>query len=361
MKSTRLFPILPPLPPPVLRSSGRPAFKPARTLCLLLSLLLAAASLCGCASWAGLEESTFRAPKEGEPSIRLITASERAARTTQTEPVTVRTTTPSTTEKPKPHFEVYNEGEGSMDTDKIEESVRSALDSLGLERADLGLAFLDLSTGEIWGLNVDKHYEAASTIKMAAAMYTYEMAAQGLCDLSEELTVKEEDIESGAGPVTEAGEGAAFTLAEILHASIIYSDNTANHMVYRFWQDRCPERWLVLALDARYNLRYNDTRGLNALEGVHLMQYLFDHVSTVPMLQTLMTDLQNTTHRGMATATLPVAVAHKYGKLGSLYHDIGIAFGDKPFAFAVFTDGLEDPQGSIGQLCLSFYNAFTTP
>lgn len=328
----------------------------------MLSLILCSLALSSCASAGLYTENTFSPPPGAEPSIRITEP--------PTAPETETVTTPQTTAPPATAAASAEESKAARETlhhspsgetvlplDQLGKTMDECVRSLGLEEADFGLAFVDLSSGEIWGLNADQPYEAASTIKAAAAMYTYEKCAAGECDLSETLRVEAEDIEGTEGDVSAAGLDAEFTLEQILKAAIIQSDNTATQMIYRFWQDRCPEKWLVLAIDARFSLNYNQSKSLSARQGALLMQELYHNKNQIPGWELLKEQMQNTTYGAMVQAALPVPVAQKYGKLGSLYHDIGLAYADRPFAFAIFTNGLSAPESSIGSLAYAYYEA----
>lgn len=333
-------------------------------LCLLGTILLIS-----CSGSGRYTENTFVAPPGAEVSIRVTeTPAETSEEiTTTSEETTPPSTTPPTTAKPATPSEApvfiratlheSPAGESVLPLERIKIAMEEVVRDLGLEQANFGLAFIDLNSGEIWGLNADQPYEAASTIKAAAAMYTYEMCAAGECELSETMRVTDDDVEGVAGPVYEAGTGAEFTLEEILSAAIVYSDNTATRMIYRFWQDRCPERWLVLAIDARFNLGYDGTKALTARQGALLMQELYLNEKGIPGWEVLKETMQNTKYGAMVQSALPVPVAQKFGRLGSLYHDIGIAFANRPFAFAIFTNALTAPESSIGELAYAYYEA----
>lgn len=340
-------------------------------LILLLTVLICSVLLGSCASLGNVTENTFSPPPGAERSIKVTETAEEASEEITTATSKKKAQTPSstpTTSKPeetsakamavvRETLHVPPAGGSVLSLEILQNNMDELLQSRGMENADFGLAFIDLTSGEIWGLNADRPYEAASTIKAAAAMYTYEMCAAGECELDETMYVTDEDIEGVDGPVYAAGPGAEFTLAEILEAAIIYSDNTATRMIYRFWQDRCPEKWLVLAIDARFGLSYDGSKALTARQAALLMQELYLNENQIPGWETLKEQMQNTTYRAMVQSALPVPVAQKYGRLLSLYHDIGLAFADRPFAFAIFTNGLEAPEISIGELAYAYYLA----
>lgn len=316
-------------------------------LCLCLPLLLSA-----CVPEWGRPGETFQEMPDMQPSIMLSEppTSEIPSEIPTEMPTESAVTPPveSTGETEKP-VGFSSEGMDASTEKRLIQAYEELFSEMGLQEASIGFAFQDLRTGASFSYHGAQRFEAASTMKLPVAMYSWEEVAAGNASLEEEMTVMEEDIEAGQGAVSAAGEGGVFTLESLLHESIIASDNTANHMILRFWQGRVPEGWLILAFDARYGTNYNNGRSFSAAELLPMLKRLYEE-KDAPGIQILIQDLLNTGYEPMAALYLNVPVARKYGKLGTLYHDIGLAFSDAPFSFAVFTDGLATPADSIGRI-----------
>lgn len=235
---------------------------------------------------------------------------------------------------------------------KLEEKFRKLEADLGIEDEDIGYVFLDLESEEYWGKNLDRPFLAASVIKLPAALITYEWTAAGKIDLSLPITIEEEDLELGTGPISAAGAGLTYTVEELLQAAIVHSDNTAFLAIDRMWRQM---GWLVTNMDIRYGLHYGVQRELTPRECLNFLWEFYDNPQQIPGYVTLEDYMKNTSYPAMAASYIPVPVARKYGKNGGFYHDVGIVYGDRPFAFAIFTKNLAYPAEAIGQLNLAFY------
>lgn len=235
---------------------------------------------------------------------------------------------------------------------KLEAKFRQLEADLGIADEDIGYVFLDLESEEYWGKNIDRPFLAASVIKLPAALLTYEWAAAGKVDLGLPITIEEEDLELGTGPISAAGSGLSYTVEELLQAAIVHSDNTAFLALDRMWKQM---GWLVNQMDIRYGLHYGIQRELTPRECLNFLWEFYDNPQQIPGYTTLDSYMQNTSYPAMAASYIPVPVARKYGKNGGYYHDVGIVYGDRPFAFAIFTKNLAYPAEAIGQLNLAFY------
>lgn len=217
------------------------------------------------------------------------------------------------------------------------------------EKACLTIGFRDLTSGDFLGLDQDYHFVAASTIKVPSAMYSYDLAAEGLVDLDNTLLeVNREKIwEAGGGAVTAAKDGTVFSLRELLSEMIINSDNTAFQMVNNYWTGKCPDGWLVIGIDRRYGLKYQRSQGISALEGVNLMTTLY---GSGEHYKDLLNDMLNSTRGGLGRTYLQVPVASKYGMFEKNLHDMGIVFSEHPFAYTVLTYDLPNAEEHIAHI-----------
>jgi beta-lactamase class A len=85
------------------------------------------------------------------------------------------------------------------------------------------------------GLNAERKYRAASLIKIPLAIALMHGVEKGALGLDELLTVTEENmVEAGegkGGDVDHAGEGARFTVDDVLYHALANSDNSATNML----------------------------------------------------------------------------------------------------------------------------------
>lgn len=105
-----------------------------------------------------------------------------------------------------------------------------------LERASrgrLGVGLQDMETGQVASYRGDERFLMLSSFKTLAAAYVLARADRGEDQLSRRMPITEADILEYA-PVTRRHVGPqGMTLAELCHATITTSDNTAANLILR--------------------------------------------------------------------------------------------------------------------------------
>lgn len=96
-----------------------------------------------------------------------------------------------------------------------------------------GLYFINLVTGEEFGINDREKYIAASTTKLPMNLLLYKKIAAGEIDFDEKLVYLEEDFEPGSGVIQKSPFGTEYTVRETARLSVVYSDNCAINMIIR--------------------------------------------------------------------------------------------------------------------------------
>jgi beta-lactamase class A len=120
-------------------------------------------------------------------------------------------------------------------------------------RGVMGVAAIDLRSGETVAVNADTRFPTASTIKTAVMVEAYQQAANGRLPLTTAIALKESEKVGGSGVLNGMHDGLSLTVADLIHLMIVLSDNTAtNLLIERLGTARVNER-----LDS-YGLR--DTR-----------------------------------------------------------------------------------------------------
>ena len=117
--------------------------------------------------------------------------------------------------------------------DALDAQLRNGLEPLiETHRGDVGLAILNIKTGEHYEFNSERPMPTASLIKLPVLVTTYRLVDQGKADLNKRITLKDEDKVPGSGELTEhMSSGAALTLRDYLRLMIRHSDNTATNIV----------------------------------------------------------------------------------------------------------------------------------
>ena len=112
-----------------------------------------------------------------------------------------------------------------------EVALNEKLDAL-VQRArpgTLGLAVLDLQSGQSWRVNADRAYPMMSVFKAPLATAVLERVDRGELCLAQLVTLRREDRWDTWSPVVGhfAGDNAVFTLRDLLDAAVSQSDNIA--------------------------------------------------------------------------------------------------------------------------------------
>ena len=100
--------------------------------------------------------------------------------------------------------------------------------------ADIGIYYKNLDTGFVYSFNPDGVFFGASLNKANLALHTFVAAERGYIDMYAVHTFTAEDWWGGTGIIRFMPAGTQFTTRELLHHSIVYSDNVAFRMLARY-------------------------------------------------------------------------------------------------------------------------------
>jgi beta-lactamase class A len=107
----------------------------------------------------------------------------------------------------------------------------------------MGVAAIDLRTGEAIAVGADTRFPTASTIKTAVMIEAWQQAADGRLSMDTTLTLRDADKVGGAGVLRGMHDGLTLTVADLIHLMIVLSDNTAtNILIGRVGTARVNER-----------------------------------------------------------------------------------------------------------------------
>jgi len=98
-------------------------------------------------------------------------------------------------------------------------------------RGQLGVAAVNLRTGETIAVNADARFPTASTIKTAVMVEAWQQIADGQLTLETVLPLRESEKVGGAGVLRGMHDGLALTVADLIDLMIVLSDNTATNML----------------------------------------------------------------------------------------------------------------------------------
>ena len=110
-------------------------------------------------------------------------------------------------------------------------------------RGRMGVAAIDLGTGETIAIDADARFPTASTIKTAVMIEAWQQVADGRLAMDTTITLTDGDKVGGAGVLRGLHEGLALTISDLVHLMIVLSDNTAtNLLIGRLGTARVNER-----------------------------------------------------------------------------------------------------------------------
>jgi beta-lactamase class A len=98
-------------------------------------------------------------------------------------------------------------------------------------RGQMGVAAIDLRTGETIAVGADSRFPTASTIKTAVMLEAWHRAADGSLPMDTSVSLRDQDKVGGAGVLRNLHGGLALTVADLIHLMIVLSDNTATNML----------------------------------------------------------------------------------------------------------------------------------
>ncbi len=98
-------------------------------------------------------------------------------------------------------------------------------------RGHMGVAAIDLRTGETIGVDADSPFPTASTIKTAVMVEAWQQAADGRLSMDTAVTLTAPDKVGGAGVLRGLHDGLALSVADLIHLMIVLSDNTATNLL----------------------------------------------------------------------------------------------------------------------------------
>jgi len=206
-----------------------------------------------------------------------------------------------------------------------------------------GIYYINLTTGEEFGINQEDTYTAASTFKIPLNLYLYKRIKSGSVDPQYLLTYEERDYEEGTGEIRYGNFGKKYSIRELSRLSIEESDNVAANMLLRYLGRENVKDFMRLCggkvIDNDENVSSPKDMGL-------YMKQVYDFYKNDDVFgKELMDYFLNTEFSDRIPALLPkeVKVAHKVGNQIGTINDVGVIFADTPYVLSILSkDANED-------------------
>jgi beta-lactamase class A len=239
----------------------------------------------------------------------------------------------------------------------------------------MGVAILDLTTGQKYLLHADEVMPTASSIKIAILAELYRQAQQGQVKLTDSYTLQQSDMVGGSGITSVLTPGMTrLTLRDVAGLMISVSDNSATNVII----DHIGMEKVNALLDslglAHTRLRRKMMDIKAAAEGrenvatPREMMLLLENLYRGKVLDRQMTNdffnLLSVHKESYIPRNLPedLKVANKPGELEGVRNDSGIVFaGKRPYVISVMTTYLRrerDGGEAIARISDAAYQMF---
>jgi beta-lactamase class A len=220
----------------------------------------------------------------------------------------------------------------------------------------LALAVKDLTSGETFFIHGDEIMPQASSIKIAVLAAFYLQAQQGKLKLTEEYTVRQEDLVSGSDIMLGLTPGVTrLTLRDVATMMVAVSDNSAtNVLIRRVGMDNVNSMLDGLGLHAtRLRRQMMDLKAASeGRENVSTPREMMTLLETIyrgkllnkdmaaDFIKVLSTHKESSLLQGLPDDAL---AASKPGELEAVRNDSGIIFlKNRPYILCVMTTYLKD-------------------
>jgi len=239
----------------------------------------------------------------------------------------------------------------------------------------LGVAILDLTTGQKYFFHADEVLPTASSIKIAILAELYRQAQQGKIKLGDPYTLQSSDLVAGSGIANALTPGVTrLTIRDVAALMISVSDNSATNIII----DRIGMENVNALLDSlelthtRLRRKMMDVKaaaeGRENIATPREMVMLLEDLYRGKVLNKQMTDdffeLLSVHKESYIPRELPedLRIANKPGELEGVRNDSGIVFtGNRPFAISVMTTYLrreKDGGDAIVRIAAAAYQMF---
>lgn len=225
---------------------------------------------------------------------------------------------------------------------KIEAKI-SSLDAA--EQGNVSIYLQDIQKGAWMGINEKVSFVPASLLKVPIAMAILKKVENNELSLSQEIIVKDENIDLSSEVTDRFQAGQEKTVLELLKMMLKISDNTSKNVLKDLLEpEEINSVFTHIGIDNPY-LADNEENLATSRQFSRVFKALYFSTYLKPQNSEMILEfLTETREEGLIAAGLPyeVQVAHKYGERGDILHDCGIIYDiNNPYLLCVMTKKIE--------------------
>lgn len=229
------------------------------------------------------------------------------------------------------------------DINELEKELRAYIAGF---KGQYGIYYINLISGEEFGINDTDEYIAASTVKIPLNLFLYKKIKEGSVNPDDTMTYLESDYEGGTGSIQYKSFGTKYTIRELSKLSIEVSDNVATNMLLRL----LGRENLKAYMRSLGGIVVDDEKNISCPRDMALyMKKVYEFCEEDSELgRELMGFFENTVFNDRIPKLLPenIKVAHKIGTQVAALHDVGIVYASRPYILAVMSKGIDESQGN---------------
>lgn len=242
-------------------------------------------------------------------------------------------------QKQDEEYEVCVAEKASDDDYKFIENKINELNEYLTSNYSASIYYEELDRGFKYTYNIDKSYYAASTMKTLDAIYLYDKAISGEINLDDTMTYTQDYRRGASAEMKNHSYGDKISLRTLVKYAITVSDNTAHEMLVSYIGKQTLSNY-GKSLGATLTLSSGDNFGyINVTDAAiylkKLNELFKDETYGEELKELFTTSDQN--YLILIDDFDFDFVAHKYGEYESVYHDISVVFGKRPYYLVILT------------------------
>lgn len=240
----------------------------------------------------------------------------------------------------------------------LSQTLENYMQTNSIPTDSIAFSIYDIEGMQIYEHNADVDFTSASLYKVPLAMLYYDQLMEGTITEDTLLPYCTNCYEEG-GPIGSLYSiGDFISLKELLYDVIVYSDNTAGHILFEYLGGWTSYRNAIrkYSLDTR-SFTNIDENSFSAQYALDVLRYLYENETKYA---TLIEDMYTVYPQDYLNRYVSSNAAQKYGSYGSARNAMGIVYGSHPYLIVVLSDMGEDGIdviGDINKIVYEYFNA----